>query len=229
MLNSIRNTLATSLVIVTQIALAQAPPAVDLLAIDEAGHIALNGLGVAIMGQRQPDPGPGGLSAALTFTLVLPLGPVLSQAELGDVLVFGTDGALASMLRFNPGFEMAFYSDIDAIGPQELADTGLPVSLYANQARIAEGARYIPGPGQPGYAFNLVSGHSLAYFIYGEVSAVPEPGSLPLLGGGLAGLVGWLARRRLRGLPEGIGEGRSIDHTSTTTHCPLRVLTRNCK
>lgn len=199
MLNLLKRATIIGLIAASQLAHAQAPPAADVLAFDGNGSLTLNGLGVAVLGQLQPDAGPGGLPAALTFTLLLPLGPALSQPVLGDLLVYASGGgALSDVVRFNPGFGLVFYSDLDAAGPPQLADTGLPGSLYGNQASITEGQLYIPGLNQPGYAINLVTGLPLAYAVVSEASAVPEPGSLPLLGAGLVGVMAVVVRRRRR-------------------------------
>jgi PEP-CTERM motif len=161
-------------------------PGVDVVALDESGHLSLNGLGVAVAGQMLADTGPGGLPAALTYTLRLPLGPALSQPVLGDVLVLDADGTVSDILRFNADFSMLLYSLIDAAGPAQAADTGLPTGLYANLARIAEGQLYVPRPGDPGYAINQATGLALAYDIASDVHSVPEPGSAALCLAGLA-------------------------------------------
>ena len=143
------------------------------------------------------DPGPGGLSSALTYTLPFAVTP-------GDVLMTEDVAPPSDLVRFNPPdaavSTLVFYSDQDPNGLiDSLADTGLPSTFYSNIKVIQEvqnpdgtyGAIYTPGSGDPGY----VSGSSITYEF---ISDVPLPPSVLLLGSGLLGLVG-LGWRRRRG------------------------------
>jgi hypothetical protein len=161
-------------------------------------------------GVLRADPGPGGLSSALTYDL---LGPHPGFVA-GDLIVnhFGLPGeppSLSDVIRFNAlrtdasghviyPDALVFYSDIDA--DSELADTGFPTALYTNTITVFEilrggGFRYEPAASQPGF----IPGFSVEYLIGGNADVpVPEPSTLLLLGPGLSALAGvaWLARRR---------------------------------
>jgi hypothetical protein len=137
------------------------------------------------------DPGPGGLSNALTCNL---LGPPSLVA--GDLMLQETvGGPLSDIIRFNPagtgpGYpaSLVFYSDTGDELPAPLADTGLPTAFYANTFTALEttlpgglsGIIYTPTATQPGF----VPGFSVTYQI---VSDVPEPAtvSLFLVAGGV--------------------------------------------
>ena len=100
-------------------------------------------------GVLRADPGPGGLSSALTYDL---LGPH-SGFVAGDLIVShfnfqGLPPTTSDVIRFNTlrldatghiayPDALVFYSDIDADGPK-LADTGLPTALYTNQLTVFE-------------------------------------------------------------------------------------------
>lgn len=159
--------------------LAQSAPAA-ILPFDE------NGNGAFGPGVIQPDPGPGGLGAVLTYHLPFAGVP-------GDVLLH--DGALTGpvldVVRFNGNGTLLFYSDTPPF--DSLADTpSPPTALYPNQVNIVEvgpegnnGALYTPGPNDPGFdpsgpTYNLISD-----------SPVPEPASVSLLAVGavLGGLI----------------------------------------
>ena len=78
MKNLLLGALAASLLITTH----NAGAAVDVLAFQENGPISLNGLGVAVLGQMQADPGPGGL---------LPVAPWRSRrCCLSPIMLKGT-------------------------------------------------------------------------------------------------------------------------------------------
>jgi hypothetical protein len=186
-----------------------------IITVDENGVGSLdfrpNGGFFPLVGMLQPDPGPGGLPAVLTYNL---LGPPALVA--GDVLLIDPDTrTFLDVVRFNPAgtggnpaypASLVFYSD-DIDGFDSLGDTSSPPSaFYTNLVRIDEvgdeinnGAVYTPGPADPGF----VPGFSVTYVLISDGSgplAAPEPASLVLLSLGGLCLVGvrtWHRRRRL--------------------------------
>jgi hypothetical protein len=89
----------------------------------------------------QDDPGPGGLSGALTYSLTNP--PGLTD---GDVLLEEPGGGLSDLIRFNPVETCAadgslgclvFYSD-NSDGKDSLADIGIPDEFNLNQVVLDE-------------------------------------------------------------------------------------------
>lgn len=141
----------------------------------------------------QADPGPGGLSSVLTYSLLDP--PGLTE---GDVDLFDLNGTLSDVIRFNPNETctdlstgcLLFYSNpID--GFDSLADTPAPPAPYTNLIDLAETTpftAYTPTAGEPGF----VTGAG-GPVTYNFISDVPEPLTLSLLGGGLAAIA---VRRR---------------------------------
>jgi hypothetical protein len=141
-------------------------------------------------GVLAPDPGPGGLSSALTFNL---LGPPSLVA--GD-LILNVGGVTADMIRFNPAgtggapsypASAVFYS---TSGGGQLADTGFPTLNYATTflgTESGSGFTYTPTASQPGF----IGGFSVTYEII--ATATPEPSSFLLVLGAGAAI---LARRR---------------------------------
>src|SRR5215471_8297285 len=170
-----------------QLSFGQANP---LITVDENGHGSLlfpGGPPIPTVGVLAPDPGPGGLAAALSYNLLGPPGLVA-----GDIfLTEGAPGAqtLSDVIRFNPagtgnpGYpaSLIFYSDIDAV-IDGTADTGLPIAFYTNTVTLAEialgggqsGAAYTPNAGQPGF----VPGFAVSYMF---ISDTPEPGTIAMM------------------------------------------------
>jgi hypothetical protein len=150
------------------------------------------------------DPGPGGLTAALTYDLLNPPGLVA-----GDFILLDAPGAATSdVIRFNTSSPLSagagslvFYSDLIG-GANALADTGFPTAFYTNNLMSAEavlpggfiGIAYTPTLGQPGF----VEGASgpVTYVIRSDVVAVvPESATMALFGAAVLAL-GWSRRRR---------------------------------
>jgi hypothetical protein len=138
------------------------------------------------VGTLQPDPGPGGLPSALTYSL---LGP--PSLVSGDVFLFEIGTGVSDIIRFNPSgtgspsypASAVFYS-LSGVGQNELADTGFPTAFYPNNLVIVENTSgpttYTPTSTQPGF----VSGFAMTYHFF---SAVPEPSTMSiLLLGGIA-------------------------------------------
>ena len=171
---------------------ATAQVANPLITVDENGKGTLEfpGIKFALVGVLAPDPGPGGLAAALTYNL---LGPPALVA--GDVFLIepNNPNEITDVVRFNPAgtggnpqypASLVFYSD-NFEPSADLADTGLPLSFYTNSVRIMEvgdegtnGAIYTPTANEPGF----VPGFAVTYHFISD-NSVPEPGSIALLCG----------------------------------------------
>jgi hypothetical protein len=182
-----------------------------LITVDENGNGALLFPGappIPTIGVLAPDPGPGGLAAALTYNLLGPPGLVA-----GDVFLLepGTSNSVSDIIRFNPagtgnpGYpaSLVFYSDTADAGLEmpTLADTGFPTAFYTNQLVLREvgttnhSATYTPTASQPGF----IPGFAVTYQITSSappIVPVPEPTTLALFGVGTLGLAGWRLRRR---------------------------------
>ena len=147
------------------------------------------------------DPGPGGLPNAVTYDLLNPPG-----LTAGDLIILEPGGGISDIIRFNPSQigagggagTLVFYSD-NVDGIEDLADTGFPGSLYANNFTVFEvgpengtnGFLYTPVAGQPGFVTG--AGGPVTYDI---ISDTPEPASLGLMLAGAGVLVGKLVRRK---------------------------------
>lgn len=141
------------------------------------------------------DPGPGGLASALTYGLLSPPGLTAGDLILQEIgTTFNSE-----IIRFNPsqnGGSAVFYSD-SLDGVTDLADTGFPTALYANNHSAIEvgpegtnGFSYTPTAGQPGFVTG--AGGPVTYVIQSD--SVPEPASAALF---LAGVSLLLGRMRL--------------------------------
>ena len=145
-----------------------------------------------------PDPGPGGLPAALTYGLLNPPGLVA-----GDLVLLepGTIGVVSDIIRFNPqqnGGSLVFYSD-NFDGAPSLADTGPPLgtSLFTTAVEVGpeagpNGFSYTPTAGLPGFIAGAAGPVTYVFQSDPAPSAVPAPPTL------LLGLVGAACVARLR-------------------------------
>jgi len=159
------------------------------ISIDENGNGRPHSIGT--------DPGPGGLTGVLIYTLPFP-------GVQGDVLLTDS-GVFLDLIRFNGNGTVIFYSDnID--GFDSIGDTfGPPGSLYSNNVTILEigpegnnGATYTPTANQPGFGN---SDFTVTYNFVSDGNIAPEPSSLWLMAGGLGVLSSrwWIRRKRCGG------------------------------
>lgn len=152
------------------------------------------GVAIPLPGALNADPGPGGLSSALSFNLLGPPGLIAGDIRLLDPVTH----FLLDLIRFNPagtgaaGYpaSVVFYSGVD--GTIDLADTGFPSSGYPNVLsfdEISTGNLYTPGATDPGF----VPGFAVTYKFITDSAAVPEPATMALFG---LGLIAFLVTRR---------------------------------
>ncbi len=155
--------------------------------------INLNGVGdiggTPLTSTMSADPGPTGLSSALTYTLPF-------AGTQGDVLLFDPNlGFPGDLLRFNGNSTLVVYADnLNGLNSQA-ATMNPPSSLYPNAVVVNETgseanlmATYTPGVGDPGYDASAPT-----YVL--NASTVPEPETLWLTGFGFLAL-GFAAIRR---------------------------------
>jgi len=131
------------------------------------------------------------------MTYALPGGPTLNLTDGDLFLIEPGESGLSEFIRFNgtgAGATLVFYSDSTPGDPAPAqADIGFPALFQTNTlTRIELGAEgnngfvYTPNSGQPGFV--TVTGGPAIIATYVIKSDVPEPGTLLLLGLGLAGM-----------------------------------------
>jgi hypothetical protein len=156
------------------------------LSVDELGNFSGGILGSI----KSNDPGPGGRTAALTYTL-----PFVGMK--GDVQLLEPSGATSDFIRFNGNGTLIFYSDIDESDTND--SPSFPFANYPNPVTRTElGAEgnnsvtYTPINGQPGFD------PSTPTYTFVSDGMVPEPASLVM--SSTAALIGlgyvWYRRKR---------------------------------
>jgi len=172
-----------------------------ILNFDENGNgsININGAGfVPLQGILAPDPTQTGSPLALMYLLPPQVTPVVN----GDVQIFepnSNSNIESDRLRFTNGLgvvfapagpsadRMYYYSDLEASGNQDLADTGLP-PLIGTPASVLE-----VGPeGANGFTWTPSPN------TYNGISDTPEASSFLLLGTGLLSIAGFMRRKWLQ-------------------------------
>ena len=172
------------------------------ITVDENGNGGFTntiGFSSPLPGALAPDPGPGGLAAALTYDLLNPPGLVA-----GDLMLLEPGSVnISDIIRYNSSNgTLVFYSDILS-GSDSLADTGFPSASYANTLTLTEiglegnnGFTYTPIAGQPGFVAGAAG--PVTYVIMSDVGGnqVPEPTSLSLVGTAILAMGAAVALRR---------------------------------
>ena len=185
-------------------AFAQIPqgPADIIFAVDSHGHgLAATYFGIDAMPSFiASDPGPGGNTTALTYSLERP-----PSIVTGDVFLDDPSGTYyPGLIRFNASDASDTSDPNDPGVPASFvfysAENGIasgPTDFYQNQrhATIYPGgpAYYEPSAGDPGY----IAGFTVDYVFLNDAIA-PEPSALAALGFGVLGvaMLAFKARRR---------------------------------
>jgi hypothetical protein len=152
--------------------------------VDENGHgtATIPGTVFTLQASQSQDPGPGGLSGALTYSFSSPLAGV--PIVMGDVILSEPGASMSDLIRFNQNPNLVgtlvFYSDKPEV--DALADIGFPTANYGTVITMPEtgteginGLTYTPMSGQPGFVVN----QAVTYMIQSDV---PEPASI-IMGG----------------------------------------------
>jgi len=154
-----------------------------LVTVDETGQGSIAFpllLPTATIGIVKQDPGPGGLSNALTFNLFMP--PAINP---GDVFLIGPLGNTVNVIRFNPattGYNasLLYYSLTPQAGSC-IADTGFPTSNYGTQVTLTVGCpgvvTYTPTDVQPGHVPPTTNGYAVTYQLNGCTADVCTAGT----------------------------------------------------
>jgi hypothetical protein len=179
---ALKATLCASALVLVGLGSAHAIPVAYVFDEFGTGFVSFNnGPRTPLISAFRADPGPGGRPSVLGY--VVGLTPVP-----GDVLITENPVTLSDVLRFvgSPGV-VFFYSD-NSDGADAPADVGFPTAFNSTFVVVPEvgaegsnGAFYAPTSGQPGF----VPGFEITYTIVSD-GRIPEPGSLALLGIGLA-------------------------------------------
>jgi hypothetical protein len=122
------------------------------------------------------DPGPGGLSNVLAYSIFD------SSMVGGDVLLVDTGtNTISDVLRFDPGSllgPLLYFYSLAGPGLSAAADIGLPTAFNTNQITIQEGTIYVPTAGEPG----LPGSGTVSYNFQSDT---PEPSIVGLIVPGL--------------------------------------------
>lgn len=173
------------------------------ITIDESGNVtAISSNGpIAATSQLIADPGPGGLSSALRYTIGTPH----TTVQTGDLILKDPiTNAVSDVVRVeqaNSSAPLYIYFYSDGPGPN-LADTGLPtayepITYTVTETNLAGGKigwAGSPTVGEPGF----VNGFTVSFTIISDTAAThtPEPGSIAMFAGLSASALLMVRRRR---------------------------------
>ncbi len=187
-------TAAAAAALITASAVSAFAQSNNIIVLDENGNGFFNGTRL----QYTIDPDP--YSHITTLHYFLPF--VGFTNPPGDLVLIegnGLNGPISDILRFNGTGSVWFFSEMETndLPPFDLADVPVLPPTMSNVVRILEvgaeganGATYIPLPGQPGWDQFFV-------FRYEIISDVPEPATCMLAGLGFL-LVAMKVRARRR-------------------------------